>query len=200
VVATCEDEELDGDRGRTGVTRRRHATAPRTARRRVTLRAVLHPAVTAGCLVVLYFVAPLTARFTAVTALELAGCLVLIIVIIGWQARAIERSAHPRLRAAEALTVIVSLFLLLFATTYVMVADSRPGAFSEPLTRTDALYFTMEVFSTVGFGDITPRSASARILTMAQMLGDLLVIGLAARILFEAVRRGLRRREAAVDR
>jgi voltage-gated potassium channel len=155
---------------------------------------VLHPALTAACLVTLYFVAPLNERFTAATALGLAGCLALLVVIISWQARAIERSSHPRLRAIEALAVVVPLFLLLFATTYVVVGNSQAGAFSEPLTRTDALYFTMEVFSTVGFGDITPRSQVARILTMVQMLGDLLLLGLAARILVEAARRGLRRR------
>ncbi len=161
------------------------------------MRAVLNPVVTATCLVALYFVAPLTGRFTAATALGLAGCLVLLAVIIGWQARAIERSAYPRLRAVEALAVVVPLFLLLFATAYVVMDNTRSGAFSEPLTRVDALYFTMEVFSTVGFGDITPRSEAARTLTIVQMLGDLLVIGLAARILFEAVRRGLRRQGRA---
>jgi voltage-gated potassium channel len=164
------------------------------ARRRLAVRAVLNPVLTAACFVALYFVAPLTKRFTAAAALGLAGCLVLLVVIIGWQARAIERSAHPRLRAVEALAVIIPLFLLLFSTTYVVVGNSQAGAFSEPLTRTDALYFTMEVFSTVGFGDITPRSQSARVLTIVQMLGDLLVIGLAARILVEAARRGLWRR------
>jgi voltage-gated potassium channel len=175
------------------VRRRRYADLPRAARRRLAVRAALHPTLSAGCLVALYFVAPLTARFTALTALGLAGCLVLLIMIIGWQARAIARSGHPRLRAVQALAVVVPLFLLLFAATYVVVGNSQAGAFSEPLTRTDALYFTMEIFSTVGFGDITPRSQPARILAIVQMLGDLLVIGLAARILVEAVRRGLRR-------
>ncbi|HEU5160222.1 MAG TPA: potassium channel family protein [Streptosporangiaceae bacterium] len=176
------------------MTRRRYEDRPGAARRRVTARALLHPVVTAACLVALYFVAPLNERFTVVTALGLVGCLVLLVLLIGWQARAIERSSHPRLRAIEALAVVVPLFLLLFATTYVVMGNSQDDAFSEPLTRTDALYFTMEVFSTVGFGDITPRSQAARVLTIVQMLGDLLIIGLAARVLVDAVRRGLRRR------
>jgi hypothetical protein len=42
---------------------------------------------------------------------------------------------------------------------------------AEPLSRTDALYYTITVFSTVGFGDITPRADLARIVTMVQMGG-----------------------------
>jgi voltage-gated potassium channel len=42
---------------------------------------------------------------------------------------------------------------------------------AEPLSRTDALYYTITVFSTVGFGDVTPRADLARIVTMVQMGG-----------------------------
>jgi voltage-gated potassium channel len=55
------------------------------------------------------------------------------------------------------------------------------------LSRTDALYFTITVFATVGFGDIAPRSDLARILTMLQMIMDLVAVGLIAKILFGAV-------------
>ena len=72
-----------------------------------------------------------------------------------------------------------------------------PGAFSEPLRRTDALYFTITVFATVGFGDIAPVTAGARVVTMVQMLGDLLVVGLVLHLMVGAVRAGLRRRAAA---
>lgn len=173
--------------------RRRYEDLPRAIRRRLVVMTVLHPALTTACLVTIFFVAPLNARFTVATALGLAGCLVLLVVIIGWQARAIERSRYPRLRAIEALAVIVPVFVLLFATAYVVMGNTQAGAFSEPLTRTDALYLAMEIFSTVAFGDIIPRSPAAKILTMLQMLGNLLLIGLAARVLVEAVRRGLRR-------
>ena len=44
------------------------------------------------------------------------------------------------------------------------------GEFTQPLTRTDALYFTVTVFSTVGFGDISPKLEAARVVLIAQML------------------------------
>jgi hypothetical protein len=55
------------------------------------------------------------------------------------------------------------------------------------------------VFSTVGFGDIVPRSEVARIVLMVQMLGDLALLGAGARILLGAVRRGLERRTDTGD-
>ena len=64
------------------------------------------------------------------------------------------------------------------------------GNFSEPLTRTDALYFTVTVFSTVGFGDITAKTEAARLVVTGQMIADLVVIGLAVKVIVGAVKRG----------
>jgi hypothetical protein len=78
------------------------------------------------------------------------------------------------------------------------MADADAGAFSEPLSRTDALYLTITVFSTVGFGDITPKTDLARVATMVQMLGDLLAVGLVLHVMVGAVKAGLQRRAAAL--
>jgi hypothetical protein len=47
------------------------------------------------------------------------------------------------------------------------------------------------VFSTVGFGDITPESNGARIVISTQMLLDLVVIGAVVRLLVSAAKSGL---------
>jgi hypothetical protein len=148
---------------------------------------------TAGVLV-LYAFAPLDRRFGPLTVAVLAVALVAFAGLVAWQARAIVRSPSPRLRAAEALATSVPLFLVLFAAAYRLLANASPEAFSEPLTRVDAFYFAVTVLSSVGFGDIVPRTQEARILTMAQMLADLLLLGLAAKVLLEAVRLGVERR------
>jgi len=76
------------------------------------------------------------------------------------------------------------------------MAESNPASFStHPLTRTDVLYFTVTVFSTVGFGDITAVSQSARLVVTAQMLLDLLALGLVVRAFVGAGQQG--RQEAA---
>ena len=94
------------------------------------------------------------------------------------------------MQAVEALGLIVPLFLLLFASTYFVMERASAAAFTQPLTRTDALYFTVTVFSTVGFGDISPKSEAARIVLIVQMLGDLAILGAGIQVLVRAVQRG----------
>src|ERR1035438_1547086 len=116
-----------------------------------------------------------------------------------WQVRTIAGSRYPALKAAQALGLVLPLYLLVFASTYYLMERASAANFSMPLTRTDALYFTVTVFSTVGFGDIVPRSEVARIVLIVQMLGDLALLGAGARILLGAVRRGRQRRADTGD-
>jgi hypothetical protein len=71
------------------------------------------------------------------------------------------------------------------------MSQSSTTHFSEPLDHTGALYLVITVFSTVGFGDITPESNGARILISIQMLLDLIVIGAVVRLLVSAAKSGL---------
>src|SRR5208283_5081085 len=112
------------------------------------------------------------------------------------QVRWILVSRFPGLRGVEALATSIPLFLVLFASTYVVMAAISASNFSEPLTRTDALYFTVTVFSTVGFGDITAKTEAARLVVTGQMITDLVVIGIGVRVIVAAVRRGQQQRSA----
>jgi hypothetical protein len=78
-----------------------------------------------------------------------------------------------------------------------VIARNMPDSFTEALSRTDALYFAVTVFATVGFGDIAPRSEVARIVTMIQMIVGLIAVGLVAKIVLGAVEVAVRRRERA---
>jgi voltage-gated potassium channel len=178
-------------------TRPRVEDLPAGATRRLTVLALLRASLTATVLVVLYFTLPLTGSLDGSAVMLLVVGLLVFAAVVTWQIRAVLRSDYPGLRAIEALAAAIPLFLLVFAAAYLRMADADAGAFSEPLSRTDALYFTITVFSTVGFGDITPKTDLARVATMVQMLGDLLVVGLVLRLMVGAVRAGLRRRAAA---
>ena len=167
-----------------------------TAPRRRVLRALLRAALTSTVLVVLYYELPLTGTLEASTVVLLLAGLAVFAGVISWQLRAILRSQYPALRAIEALAFAIPLFLLVFAAAYVKLADTQAHAFTEPLNRTDALYFTITVFSTVGFGDIAPVATAARVTTMVQMLGDLVVVGLVLRVMLGAVKEGRQRRAA----
>ena len=112
------------------------------------------------------------------------------------QVRMIIRSPFPNLRAIEALASSLSLVLVLFAGTYVAMATHSASNFGEHLTHTDALYFTVTVFSTVGFGDITAKTEAARLMVTGQMITDLVVVGVGIRIILGAVTRGQQRQDA----
>jgi voltage-gated potassium channel len=170
---------------------------PAGAPRRLVVRGLLRASLTATVLVLLYFTLPITGSLDGSAALLLVAGLLGFAGVITWQVRAVLRSPYPGLRAIESLAAAIPLFLLVFATAYLRMADADAGAFSEVLSRTDALYFTITVFATVGFGDITPRTDLTRVATMVQMLGDLLVVGLVLHLMVGAVKAGLRRRAAA---
>ncbi|MFG2546379.1 ion channel [Streptomyces sp. NPDC048594] len=136
---------------------------------------------------------PLDDRLTAGTAVLLVCGLFAVLLVFCWEVRTIMQSLHPRLKAVEGLAATLVLFLVLFARSCYLLDRSAPGSFSEPLNTTDALYFTLTTFTTVGFGDTTALSQTARALTMAQMTGGLLLVGVAARALAGAVQAGLNR-------
>jgi hypothetical protein len=123
----------------------------------------------------------------------LAIGLAVLVGLVTLQVRWILRSRFPGLRGVEALATSIPLFLLLFAGTYVVLAAISASNFSEPLTRTDALYFTVTVFATVGFGDITAKTEAARLVVTGQMIVDLVAIALAVKVIVGAVKQGRQR-------
>jgi hypothetical protein len=129
----------------------------------------------------------------------LAIGLAALIAVVAFQVRWILRSRYPGLRAVQALATSIPLFLLLFAGTYVVLAAISAGNFSEPLTRTNALYFTVTVFSTVGFGDITAKTEAARLVVTGQMIVDLVAIGLVVKVIVGAAKRGVSGSQQATD-
>jgi hypothetical protein len=148
-------------------------------------------------LVTLYYVLPLSVRPDQTTLVILLVGLVGIAVLIFWRVRAIERARYPGLRAFETLVLVIPVFLLLFSTGYYLASQADPATFNEALTRTDSLYFTVTVFTSVGFGDIVPVTAGGRTVVVVQMLADLIVLGLVLKAVVDAARRGLERRRSA---
>ncbi len=156
-------------------------------RRRVILRLLGRAGFCAVVQVVIYYVIPLKhiGALTSLVLLTVAICGVF--AVLGWQVRAILRADFPGLRAVQAVAMVIPLFLLSFSTLYYLMDVHTHGSFSQGLTRTDALYFTVTTFSTTGYGDITPTSAAARVAVMIQMLADLAIIGFGVKLLLGAV-------------
>jgi voltage-gated potassium channel len=148
---------------------------------------------TTAALVAIYYLLPLDHTSTWIAATTLVIGLVAFIALVIFQVRSIIGSRFPGLRAVEALATSLPLFLLLFSATYLVMAAVSASNFGQKLTHTDALYFTVTVFTTVGFGDITAKSEGARLLVTAQMMADLVVLGIGAKIILGAVTRGRQR-------
>jgi voltage-gated potassium channel len=191
---TCGDAKDKDEGSMTEVLYEQLAPAKR---RRLVLRASLEAVATTTVLVVLYYALPLDERSDAWTVTQLIFGLVVLAGIVAWQVRAIIGAEFPRVRMLQALFVAVPFYVLLFAAAYFLIAGSGDANFAEPLSRTDALYFTVTVLSTVGFGDITPKSEIARLVVTLQMIANLILIGLGARTLFGAAQLGLQRRSEA---
>ena len=181
------------------MTDQRYQELPAAKRRRLIITAVLRGVVVTTVLVVLYYLLPLDRPWDTDTAVRLLIGLLVLAGLTVWQVRAITGAHYPGLRAAEALGLIIPLYLLLFASTYFVMERASAANFTQPLTRTDALYFSVTVFTTVGFGDIAAKSETARVALIVQMLADLALLGAGARVLLGAVRRGQQRRTDTSD-
>jgi voltage-gated potassium channel len=178
------------------MTRKRWSELTRAARRRLVSFALLRSAITIVLLVAVYYTVPLDRPLDPDSWIWFGLGLVTFAAVIVWQVRAIVHADYPRLRALQAITAGLTLLITFYASTYSVIATDRPDSFSEALNRTDALYFTVTVFSTVGFGDITPLTELARIVAITQMLVGLTALGLIAKVLLGAADVAVRRHEA----
>jgi voltage-gated potassium channel len=168
--------------------------AAQAARRKV-LAALLRVIVVTTVLCLLYVLAPLDGGKEAAFTLRLVVSLAVLAIVVTWQILAVTRSPYPRLRAIEGIAFSVPLLILLFASSYVGISAVDDHSFTEQVNRLDSVYFTVTVFATVGFGDIAPKTDAARILVTIQMLADLALIGVIAKVLLGAVQQ----RRAALD-
>jgi voltage-gated potassium channel len=156
--------------------------------------AVLRSLASTAALVAVYYLLPLDTNSAWAAATMLVVGLLALGGLVAGQVLAILRSRFPGLRGVEALAVCVPFFLLLFAAFYVVLDTQSVGYFNQPLTRSSALYFTVTVFTTVGFGDITAQTETAQLVVTGQMVADLVIIGIAVKLIVGSVRRTHERR------
>lgn len=172
---------------------RRLADLPRQERRRALLSAALRFIATFGGVVAIYYLVPLSGLVGPRDGIALGVGAALFVVILWWQVRQILRSDLPVLRALEGVAVVVPFFLCTYAAAYVILSRADPGSFSETLGPTDALYFSIVIFGTVGFGDIAPITDLARLVVSSQVLCDLIFIALVLKLFLGASKITLRR-------
>src|SRR6202000_3234165 len=117
-----------------------------------------------------YFVLPLKGTHNVSDAALLGICLVVFVLVSAKQVHGVLHSPYPVIRAIQSLALLIPVFIVTFAGYYYVSEQHNPQSFSSMLSRTDSLYFTVTVLSTVGFGDIVARSEAARIAVTVQMI------------------------------
>jgi voltage-gated potassium channel len=164
-------------------------------RRRAVLTTTLRSVLAFGVVLGVYFLLPVGDwGRDGLSIGRLVIGIVLFAGVLAWQVRQIFQSAVPALQAIEALIIAIPTFIVVYASTYVSISAAVPDAFTQPMTKTDALYFTVVTLGTVGFGDIAPVTTAARMAVSSQVLLDLVLIALIIRLLAGAARRSLDRR------
>ena len=103
-------------------------------------------------------------------------------------------SRYPEVLAVEGLILSAALFLVIFATIYLVIDGLNPGSFTEPLSHLSSHYLTLTILSTVGFGDITAVTDQARLAVMIQMALTLGFLAVTIRVFSWATKRALVRR------
>ena len=136
----------------------------------------------------LYYTVPFDDRTSGESLVRLGIGIIGFIGVLAFQLHRVKHADWPLLRAVQALGVAIAVFLTIFAALYLSFSEATATSFSEALDHTGALYLTITVFSTVGFGDITPETDLARIVVSIQMLLDLVVIGAVVQLLFNAAK------------
>ncbi len=168
---------------------------PRERRRAIT-RIVVRATLSVGILVGAYVLVPQNGVLEGTAVVQLLLGVILFSVVVVLQFYSIMRAPIPEVRATASLVVVVLMLTLLFAWAYAMMSAVSPAAFSHSLDRSSAIYFTVTILSTVGFGDITPVTAAARWVVTLHMIVNITLVVVLGRVLLMAGRIARTRRAA----
>ena len=185
------DRSLSADAARRGAARL-HELKPHE-RRRLLAGALARIVVITTALFVLYAVLPIPGESGTGALAGLVAGLLAMAALLAWQVRHIIAASHPQLRAVEAAVVALVVLIVVFAFTYLSLSHNSAASFSGRMDRVGAIYFTVTVLGTVGFGDIVARSHAARILVTIQIVLDLGVLVAIVRVVGFAARIGITR-------
>lgn len=154
------------------------------------LRRWLPTAAVVATLVVAYALLPLTGRDRWWGG-ALGTCLVLATVpVVVHRTRSVLRSPEPFQDAVAAVAIVATIVVVGPASIYFSMA-AETGQFEGIVTKIDALYFTMSIVSTVGFGDVRAVGQGARLVTTLHIVFSIVVAGGSLRLLTWAARRRL---------
>jgi voltage-gated potassium channel len=143
----------------------------------------------------LYFAVPVrpgqsAARFASGMAVTLAA--IAIIAGVLFREERLRTAGRGRLTVLR-LVLLLEVVMVLFSLAYYHLAVDTTGQMLGIRTRIDALYFTVTIMTTVGFGDVHPVGQLSRALVAAHMAFDVAFIAAFAGLFRSSLARGSQR-------
>jgi hypothetical protein len=158
-----------------------HAAIPR--------RKLVLTALTALVPLVIFFVIPLDGRLGKVLAVVLVvSAAAALLPLSIRQARLVLRSEQPLLDATRCIVSGLVFLITAFSVAYYVLGTAYEHQINGIETKLDALYFTVTILATVGFGDITATGQVGRGVVTAQMIVNLAVLAVALRVVSWALK------------
>lgn len=109
--------------------------------------------------------------------------LAMLAVVFRYQIARSNRVLPLRFRRIQWLLTALYTLVLVFALVYAFTAAWAPSQFDAIHDRTDALYFSVTLVATVGFGDIHPTGTVGQLIATVHMVFNLVYLGTALRLL-----------------
>jgi voltage-gated potassium channel len=152
-------------------------------------RKLVLTALTALIPLAIYFVIPLDDRLGKVLAVVLVVCAAAALLPLSIrQARLVLRSEQPLFDATRCIVSGLVFLITAFSVAYYVLGTAYDGQINGIETKLDALYFTVTIVATVGFGDVTATGQVARGVVTAQMIVNLAVLAVALRVVSWALK------------
>ena len=145
----------------------------------------------AVALVGAYYLIPMSGRWWPIPIVAGPIAIVALVPVALRHTKSILVADRPLMAVARALVLMLLLLIFGFACTYYALESHWPGQVHGLETKTDAIYFTVTVLATVGFGDIHPTGQAARAVATFHMLANLAVASVAVRLVLRAGRKRL---------
>jgi hypothetical protein len=139
--------------------------------------------------VLLYFVIPLDKEFGRLLAVALVVLTAASLIPISIrQAQLVLRSEDPLFDAMRCIVSALVLLVISFSSAYFVLGTSYDHEIAGLETKLDAIYFTVTILATVGFGDITADGQLARGIVTGQMVVNFAVLAVALRVVSWALK------------
>ncbi len=152
-----------------------------------------------GVLVAAYAVVPVPTDAWSMGAFTLYAlvCLFVFICVTVMALIRLTKARRPLFEGLAFVAIMAAILVLSYAWLYLVMSVSDPNSFTEQLNKVSAVYFTVTVLATVGFGDITPTGDIARLVVTSQMLLGFTVITIAIKTVLSSTTNAVKNKGAS---